>query len=110
MADKSYKFFFGFAHSPSGDIHWSSKGHREGYGGLAQFGGKTRFSSEDQRRLFINRHISEGEHSNHLINMAMILLARDLEYFLSFRMRHGGNNVDSQVFDICNMYDTALWE
>ena len=157
-ADKSYKFFYGFALGPNGDIHWSSKGQRGEYGGITGLGintnqnrlhpprkfrwmvgrtvnpdkphfwewdlctesevlfakfmlaGKTHFSSEDQRRLYINRHISEGEHTNRLVNMAMLLLARDLDYFLGFRMRHGGVNVDSQVFELCEQYDIAIWE
>lgn len=157
--EKSYHFYFGFAHTTTGDIHFDSKGHHhqlECYTGLgimtkqfamnpptrgtwivgitepgkkgqhfrqwarcteseklfAEFvlSGKKNFSSEDRRRLCISRHISQGESSNRLCNMAMLLLARDLNYFLDTRMRHGGGCVDGQVFELCETFDYELWK
>ncbi len=156
--DRSYHFFFGFAKSKTGDIHFDSKGHnyhREDYTDLGihtkqraltppsrgnwivgsainskkphfyqwtrcteqeklftefLLAGKTKFSDDDRRRLNISRHISEGPGYNRLINMAMLLLVRDLDYFLKTRLRHGGDSIDYQVFEIANVYDPELWE
>lgn len=75
-------------------------------------GGKSHFSSEDLRQLYVHRHVSEGEHTNHLINMAMLLLAQDMDYYLDYRIRHGGNATDGQVHHVCveMNFDPELWE
>ncbi len=68
-------------------------------------------SSEDLSRLCISRHISRGESgTNHLLNMAMILLRRDFDYYLDMRKRHGGECADSQVYGVSEKYDPELWE
>ena len=72
--------------------------------------GKTSFTAGDLRRLFINRDISAGEVTNRLVNMAMILLAKDVDYYLDIRRRHGGKCVDAQVFGVCEKYDLKFWE
>lgn len=73
---------------------------------------RVRFSSEDLRRLYVSRHIREGEHTNHLINMATLLLARDLNHYLEHRIRHGGDNTDDQVYYVCVEmgFDPDLWK
>ncbi len=156
-AERAYEFYYGFSISPTGDIHFDSRGRaldpnfahlgietlqnrscpprrrswivgRLEVSGRLHFWdwvlcteaemlfvkflreGKTRFSSDDLRRLCVSRHISEGESTNRLLNMAMLLLARNLEYFLDLRMQHGANCADPQVYEICMEYDRELWD
>lgn len=73
-------------------------------------GRKKRFSPEDLHQLYVNRHISEGKQSDRLVSMAMLLIARDLKYFLDYRERHG-TSIDEVVSNICTQFgEESLWE
>lgn len=162
-SEASYDFYFGFAQSILGDIHFDSKGHRYNNNDFTGLGiitpqcalepptrcswivgcidktradhvsrphfhcwarcteaeklfaehlsrGRTKFGEEELKRLFVGRHQHKEEGSNRLINMALLLLAGDLDYFLRHRQKHGGEWIDPQVFEVCEDFDTNLWE
>lgn len=74
--------------------------------------GKRKFSTsrlswmEQISTLFTNEEVE----TNHLVNMAVLLIIRDLEYYLDQRKLDGGIYVDHQVLRVCREYDLELWD
>lgn len=71
--------------------------------------GKKQFSKEELRKLRYNRHHTDVLRSNHLMNLALLILAHDFEYFLKQRPSDP-ELVDMQVFSICDAFSLELWD
>ncbi len=62
----------------------------------------------DRRELSLQ--LSIGTRSNRLLFMAILLIEKNLQYFLNLRKQSKADSVDSEVFQICREFEPALWE